>query len=94
MRERQSLEQKQELRGVVPEGASRLLYADHVVGRGVELYEAACGMDLEGVVGKVARGRYCCGEGMTSWVKVRNAGYSQMRGRREQFALFRHFEWR
>ena len=35
-----------------------VLYVDHIEGRGVDLFEATCGGDLEGIVAKLAAGRY------------------------------------
>src|SRR5687768_5360257 len=37
---------------------SSLLYVDHVVGSGVGLFKACCGMDLEGIVAKPASSLY------------------------------------
>ena len=38
------LDRKRELRKIMPRG-SRLLYVDHVVGRGKELFQLACDSD-------------------------------------------------
>jgi hypothetical protein len=45
----------------------------------------ACDCDLEGIVGQFARWRYQTNGTTTSWVKIKNPAYSQMRGRRELF---------
>ena len=45
-----------------------VLYVDHIEGRGVDLFEATCGGDLEGIVAKLAAGRY--EPAATTWVKV------------------------
>jgi ATP-dependent DNA ligase len=42
----------------VPAAPSPLLYVDHVVGTGVDLFEAVCRNDLEGIVVKRADARY------------------------------------
>jgi bifunctional non-homologous end joining protein LigD len=52
------LERKRRLREIVPAAPSPPLYVDHVVGTGVDLFEAACRNDLEGIVGKRTDGRY------------------------------------
>ena len=60
-----------------------LLYVDHVAGRGMDLFQAACASDLEGVVAKLANGRYQ--PAMTTWVKIKNGNYSQAEGRADFF---------
>jgi hypothetical protein len=40
-------------------------------------------MDLEGIVAKLKNGLHTPDQ--TSWVKIKNLGYSQMEGRRELF---------
>lgn len=62
----------------MPWVSSRLLYMDHVVGRGAALFDAVCRADGEGYLGKWARGRYESDGVSTSWVKVKNPAYSQM----------------
>lgn len=52
------LERKRRLRQIVPVAPSLLLYADHVVGTGVDLFEAVCRNDLEGIVAKRCNARY------------------------------------
>jgi bifunctional non-homologous end joining protein LigD len=60
-----------------------LLYVDHMHRRGVDLFNAACGEDLEGVVAKLANGIY--EPTATTWVKIKNRTYSQAEGREEFF---------
>jgi ATP-dependent DNA ligase len=57
---------------------------------GAELYRAACSLDLEGIVAKWKHGPYVGDDVATSWVKIKNPGYSQSKGRHEQFTRFRH----
>ena len=45
----------------------------------------ACAKDLEGIVGKWARGTYQTDGRSTSWVKVKNAAYTQVEGRADLF---------
>ena len=56
--ERPLLERKRRLRAIMPRIDSRLVYLDHVVGRGVDLFAAVCARDLEGIVAKWKHGRY------------------------------------
>ncbi len=46
------MERKRRLHAVMPGVESRLLYVDHIHHRGVALFEAARGHDLQGMVGK------------------------------------------
>ena len=50
---------------------------------GVDLFAAACGQDLDGIVAKLAAGRYEPEE--TTWVKIKNRSYSQGEGRADFF---------
>ena len=79
------LRRKQILRDVMPTIPCRLLYLDHLVTRGRALYDAACARDLEGVVGKWRRGTYQVTGRGTSWVKIKNPDYTQIRDRHELF---------
>ena len=89
LRDRPLLERKRRLRAVMPRIPSRLLYVDHVRGRGVDLFRQACARDLEGIVGKWARGRYERDGVSTSWVKIKSPTYTQWEGRRELFEVRR-----
>ena len=62
-----------------------LLYVDHIEGRGVDLFKAACEQDLEGIVAKLANGRYEPVE--TTWVKIKNRAYSQAERRADFFDI-------
>ena len=79
-------ERKRRLRNIVSRRASRLVYLDHVERRGVALFEAIRGDDLEGIVAKWKHGRYCTDGQTTSWFKIRNHAYSQVEGRADLFA--------
>jgi len=84
LREWTLLDRKRALRKIVPRAGSRLLYVDHVIGRGEDLFKLACARDLEGVVAKWKRGRYMEGE-RTSWIKIKNRKYTQSIGREKLF---------
>jgi ATP-dependent DNA ligase len=71
----------------MPRVPDRVLYHDHVAGRGTALYASVCRQDLEGIVAKSVHGRYHTDGRMTSWLKIKNPTYSQTEGRRE---LFKH----
>jgi len=74
---------KRGLRQILPRTDSRLLFVDHLERRGSALFRAACDRDLEGIVAKWRHGRYERDGVSTSWLKIKNPGYSQMAGRRE-----------
>jgi bifunctional non-homologous end joining protein LigD len=62
-----------------------VLYVDHFEACGIDLFKAACDNDLEGIVAKLAAGRY--EPAATTWVKIKNRGYSQAEGRADFFAV-------
>ena len=76
----------------MPRVESRLLLLDAIPARGERLFELACERDLEGIVAKWAKGTYQCDGRATSWLKIKNAAYSQAEGRHELFAAKRA-EW-
>jgi bifunctional non-homologous end joining protein LigD len=77
------LERKALLKSVVPPQPAPLLYVDHVIGEGVDLFRAVCERDLEGIVAKHAGGLYT--PDATTWVKIKNRAYSQAEGRADFF---------
>jgi bifunctional non-homologous end joining protein LigD len=90
LRGRPLIERKAILRQVIPiTPPSSLLYVGHEDGRGIELFNAVCAYDLEGVVAKWKYGEYTGNDKTSSWLKIKNATYSQAVGRREQFDRFR-----
>ena len=60
---------------------------DISVGRGVDLFQAVCQRDLEGIVAKAAQGLYQPEK--TTWVKIKNPNYSQAACRRDFFDIRR-----
>jgi len=56
------------------------------VERGRDLFRVAYERDLEGIVGKWAHGTYQTDGRSTSWVKIKNPEYSQIRDRHELFS--------
>jgi bifunctional non-homologous end joining protein LigD len=78
------VERKLRLRHLVRASRNRsLLYASHMERHGIRLFQAICQQDCEGIVGKYKRGTYAAAP--TSWIKILNPNYSQMRGREEMF---------
>jgi bifunctional non-homologous end joining protein LigD len=82
------VERKVRLRQLIRTSRNRnLLYASHMERHGIRLFQAICEQDCEGIVGKYKRGTYTAAP--TSWVKILNPNYSQMRGRDEMFGNVR-----
>ena len=79
------LERKRRLLSILPTVERPLLYLDHIEQRGRDLFHVACERDLEGIVGKWAQGTYRTDGRATSWLKIKNVEYSQMRDRHELF---------
>jgi len=77
------IERKRLLRSIVAQEPTSVLYADHVEGTGVDLFRLVCEQDLEGIVAKLKTGLYT--PEATTWVKIKNRGYSQAEARRELF---------
>lgn len=84
-------DRKQELRRLLSTSDCPVMYADHVEGSGIALFERVCEMDLEGIVAKHKFGAYLP-ERQSTWFKIRNLDYSQMRDREELFERDRHKE--
>jgi ATP-dependent DNA ligase len=79
------VDRRRRLRSLIPKQQSNLLYCDHVEEHGQELFTLACEHDLEGIVAKRKSSPYLVGDGTTTWIKIRNANYSQIAGRDELF---------
>jgi bifunctional non-homologous end joining protein LigD len=71
LRDQPLIERKRRLRAIMPRMKSRLVYADHIDGRGKDFFRAICERDLEGIVGKWRRGRYSTNGTINSWVKIK-----------------------
>jgi bifunctional non-homologous end joining protein LigD len=76
------LERKNRLRQLV-RGRTGFLFAEHVPGRGIDLYQVICREDLEGIVAKHKLAPYVTSP--PTWFKVLNPDYTQKHGRREMF---------
>jgi bifunctional non-homologous end joining protein LigD len=78
------IDRKECLHKLVKKSAcDRLLYAQHIGGRGVAFFEEICQRNLEGIVAKPKNGVYKSnGRG---WLKIKNPNYSQAEGRHEWF---------
>jgi len=85
LREWPLIERKRRLRQLIPSVPTRMLYVDHVKARGRDFFRIACAHDLEGIVAKPANGRYHADGASTNWIKIKNAGYTQMTARHELF---------
>jgi len=77
MRGRPLLERKSQLKRILPADSTSLLYVDHVVKTGTQLFQAALDLDLEGIVAKRADSPYAWGAGRPPWITIDNRCYSQ-----------------
>jgi bifunctional non-homologous end joining protein LigD len=64
------VERKAKLQKILPKGKSRLRYSDHIVGSGEKLLNQFCAAGLEGVISKLATGKYV-GSRSGGWVKTK-----------------------
>jgi ATP-dependent DNA ligase len=80
------LQRKRLLRRIVPQASDCILYADHVVGIGRDLFRLVCVQDLEGIVAKLAAAPYALIDGRSPWIKLKHRDYRQARDRHELFA--------
>ena len=85
------IDRKMELRRLLGQAESPVVYADHIDAAGVALFKKACEYDLEGVVAKHKHSPYAP-NAQTTWFKIRNRSYSQWAGRHELFERERHQE--
>lgn len=64
------IERKSKLRAILPEDIVRLRYSDHIVGNGEKLLNQFCAANLEGVISKLAAGKYVGARG-GGWLKTK-----------------------
>ena len=70
LRSRPLVERKALLQKLVGKGAGRLRYSDHIIGRGEALLAKFCNAGLEGVISKLATGKYV-GARSGGWLKTK-----------------------
>jgi ATP-dependent DNA ligase len=64
----------------MPVAEGRVLFFDSIAEQGRDPFREACERDLEGIVAKWTHGTYQTDTRRTSWLKIKNAEYSQMVG--------------
>jgi bifunctional non-homologous end joining protein LigD len=64
------LERKSRLEALMKEAPENLHYSRHVIGKGAESFKAACGANMEGIVGKRGNSPYS-GTRNGDWVKIK-----------------------
>jgi ATP-dependent DNA ligase len=79
MRDLTLLERKEILHRRLRFPSSRVIFVDHIQGRGKALYLQICKMDLEGIVCKPAISPYRTIKGKTTSIMLKNPNYSQGR---------------
>jgi bifunctional non-homologous end joining protein LigD len=81
------IERKEKLRTLI-EGSKLedIICGKYVEGRGVDLFNAVCQHNLEGVVAKRKTGTYST---VSGWLKIKNPNYTQSERRHELFDSFK-----
>jgi bifunctional non-homologous end joining protein LigD len=86
------VERKEIARKLIPE-SNIIRYADHVDESGIEFFEKAVAMDLEGIIAKRAQSIYVPGKRTGDWLKIKHhntqeaiiAGFTSPRKSRQYF---------
>ena len=93
-RTEQLTDRKSELRRLLTRtpSHSRLKYLEHIDRIGTALFVRVCELDLEGIVAKYRFGPYVTQREQSTWFKIRNRNYSQMKDREKLFERERHEE--
>jgi bifunctional non-homologous end joining protein LigD len=81
------IERKKQLHKLIANSeCDRVVYAQHIIKRGIALYQEICERELEGMVCKRTDGVYTSA---AHWLKVLNPNYTQQEGRHEKFTAFK-----
>jgi bifunctional non-homologous end joining protein LigD len=75
--------QRKELLRFHLEPSNRVVFVDHIEGKGKRLFEQICLRDMAGIVCKPSFSPYRTIRGTTTWIAVKNPNYSQAEGRGE-----------
>ncbi len=78
-------ERKAKLRWLISPNLSPLLYLDHIEAEGKRLFSEVCKHDMEGIVAKWKDGLYVPDGRKSTWLKIKNPEYSQLKGRHGLF---------
>ena len=86
LRQTPLIERRKKLRRLIEASECfEIIYAQHVERDGKLLFEEVCERNLEGIVCKRKSGVYS----EIGWLKIKNPHYTQSKGRREMFDVFR-----
>jgi bifunctional non-homologous end joining protein LigD len=76
------LDRKRKLEQLIKKSkCNEILYAHHIVGDGVRLFEEICAKDLEGIIAKRKRGIYK--DDGKDWLKIKNPNYTRAEERHD-----------
>jgi bifunctional non-homologous end joining protein LigD len=86
------LKRKEIVKKLLPK-SDVIRYADHIPEKGIEFFESAKAMDLEGIIAKRASSTYHIGKRTADWLKIKNhniqeaiiAGFTKPKGSRQYF---------
>jgi bifunctional non-homologous end joining protein LigD len=81
------IERKEKLRNLI-EGSklADIICGKYIEGRGIDLFNAVCKRNLEGIVAKKKNGTYAT---VSGWLKIKNPNYRQSERRHELFESFK-----
>ena len=87
LRQLSLIERKEKLRGLIEKsGLPDVICGKYVEGRGIDLFNEAVRLNLEGVVAKRKTGTYAT---VSGWLKIKNSLYTQSERRHELFDSFK-----
>jgi hypothetical protein len=87
MRQLPLIERKEKLRALIEKsGVPDVICGKYVEGRGIDLFNEVCRMNLEGVVAKKKTRTYAT---VSGWLKIKNPLYIQSERRHELFDSFK-----
>jgi bifunctional non-homologous end joining protein LigD len=86
------IDRKRLLKDLLPK-SDTIKFADHLQGNGIEFFNTAAAMDLEGIIAKRGSSIYTPGKRSPDWLKIKHhniqeaiiAGYTEPRGSRSYF---------
>jgi len=87
LRQHPLIERKEKLHQLIDKsGLPDVICGKYIEGRGVDLFNAVCEQNLEGVVAKRKTGTYAT---VSGWLKIKNPNYTQSERRHELFDSFK-----
>jgi bifunctional non-homologous end joining protein LigD len=87
LRQRPLLERKEKLKALIEKSSlPDVICEKYIEGHGIDLFNAVCKRNLEGIVAKKKDGTYST---VSGWLKIKNPNYTQSERRHELFDSFK-----